>query len=130
MSVESIETLEFQISSLEKSLELPQTGIQRNRAEQILAGLRDRLEQERKAETRRKANPYNRTTPQFTGALDNAQANPIQFSSPGQGNAAPNAGQPISVTGGAGSTANPAVDVGRKVAGQVPGTNVVVNLPG
>jgi hypothetical protein len=54
MSVESIETLAFQISSLEKSLELPQTGIQRNRAEQILAGLRDRLEQERKSERRRK----------------------------------------------------------------------------
>jgi hypothetical protein len=73
---------------------------------------------------------YVRTTPASTGALDKAQANPIQFSSPGQGNTAPNAGQPIAVSGATGSTANPIVDVIRKVAGQVPGTNVVVNLPG
>jgi hypothetical protein len=55
MSVESIETLEFQIASLEKSLDLSQTGIQRNRTEQLLAGLRDRLEQEKNAERRRLA---------------------------------------------------------------------------
>jgi hypothetical protein len=49
---------------------------------------------------------------------------------PGLGVVPPNVGQPISVSGAAGSTGNPSVDISRKVAGQVPGTSVVVNLPG
>jgi hypothetical protein len=51
-------------------------------------------------------------------------------SNPGVGVTPPNAGKPISVSGGSGSTANPSVDTGRKVTGQVSGTSVVVNLPG
>jgi hypothetical protein len=43
---------------------------------------------------------------------------------------APNAGKPVTVSGGAGSTGNPAVDVNRIVSGQVPGTSVVFNSRG
>jgi len=51
----------------------------------------------------------------------------IPFNQP---NVAPNAGKPITVSGGAGSTANPTIDVNRIVSGQVPGTSVVFNSRG
>jgi hypothetical protein len=80
-------------------------------------------------------NPYDRTTPGRSPSVSvdtpgGAFANPVQFSSPGVGNAAPNAGAPLTVSGGSGSTGNPIVDVNRVVSGQVPGTSVVFNSRG
>jgi hypothetical protein len=47
---------------------------------------------------------------------------PIQSSvtNPGVGLKGPGAGQPITVTGAAGSSGNPAIDGNRKVVGQIP----------
>jgi hypothetical protein len=53
-----------------------------------------------------------------------------QFVAVNQPTVAPNAGKPISVTGGSGSTGNPAIDVNRVVSGQVPGSSVVFNSRG
>src|SRR5882757_9367821 len=78
---------------------------------------------------------YVRTTPGFSPSVSKdtpggAFANPVQFSSPGVGNSAPNAGAPLTVSGATGSTANPTIDVNRVVSGQVPGTSVVFNSRG
>ena len=70
---------------------------------------------------------YVRTTPASSGATDGAQANPVQFSSPGLGNTAPNAGQLITSTGNAGSTGNPDTDLKRTIKGQVPNGPVFTN---
>jgi hypothetical protein len=53
MPAESIESLEFKIKQMEEALDFRQTSIQRNRTEQLLAGLTDRLELEKKAQSRR-----------------------------------------------------------------------------
>jgi hypothetical protein len=80
--------------------------------------------------------PDNRTprNPIPSDAPTQSTVNPAPLvsnvSNPGVGVTPPNAGKPISVSGGAASTANPSVDLGRKVTGQVSGTSVVVNLPG
>lgn len=70
-------------------------------------------------------NPYNRSTPAISPSVskdtpNGASANPVQFSSPGQGAKGPGAGQTITVTGAAGSSGNPVIDSVRTVVGQVP----------
>ena len=52
------------------------------------------------------------------------------YANPGTAVVAPNAGQPITISGSANSTADPFSDESRKVNGQVPGTSVVFNNPG
>ena len=52
------------------------------------------------------------------------------YANPGTAVVAPNAGQPITISGSANSTADPFSDENRKVNGQVPGTSVVFNNPG
>lgn len=42
---------------------------------------------------------------------------------------APGANQPLTVTGGNSSTANPAADINRRVSGQIPGTSVAFSNP-
>jgi hypothetical protein len=57
----------------------------------------------------------------------NSAPQTVAFNQP---NVAPNAGKPIKVSGGSGSTGNPAIDVNRVVSGQVPGSSVVFNSRG
>lgn len=79
--------------------------------------------------------PDNRTPrnpiPQDGPTQSTVNSSPLvsNVSNPGVGIVPANAGKPISVSGGSGSTANPIVDVGRKVAGAVPGTSVTLTNP-
>jgi len=62
-----------------------------------------------------------------TQSTVNSAPTKSNVNNPGIGVTAPNAGKPIVVSGGAGSTANPVIDVNPVVSGQVPGTSVVFN---
>jgi len=55
------------------------------------------------------------------------QANPVMFN---QDPPVVGRGQAVSVSGSAGSTGNPSVDVNRKVSGTIPGTNCTIRNPG
>ena len=62
------------------------------------------------------------TTPAQSPSADGpVEVNPVAFSSAGTGNAPPNAGQPLTVTGNAGSTGDPNQDGKRRVTGVVNG---------
>jgi hypothetical protein len=60
----------------------------------------------------------------------NSAPSTSNVNNPGLGVTPPNAGQPITKTGAAGSTGNPNVDLARTVAGQVPGTSITISNPG
>jgi len=55
-----------------------------------------------------------------TQSTVNSAPQPSNVNNPGVGIKGAGAGQPISVTGAAGSTGNPSIDGNRKVVGQVP----------